>query len=285
MTAKIDLLTLQLFVAIVEEQSIAKAAEKKNIAASAVSRRISDIEVLFKVELLHRHSKGIEPTPAGFALLEHARIILGNLSKLEAELTGFREGKRGLIRVCANKSAILEALADELSLFLEQHPLVHIDIEEDLSPAIVRAVMENRADIGIFGGNIDGQDLELLSYRSDSLVALVTRDHPLADRSSVRFRELVTISTSSAWRRAARSRRCVSGPLRRLGSTSRCASASAVSMHCSASSMPGWGSASCRSRSFAAATASTASSPSRSMSPGRDASWSWACAITSRCRQ
>jgi DNA-binding transcriptional LysR family regulator len=191
MTAKIDLLTLQLFVAIVEEQSIAKAAEKKNIAASAVSRRISDIEERFQVELLHRHSKGIEPTPAGFALLEHARIILGNLSKLEAELTGFRQGKRGLIRVCANKSAILEALADELSLFLERHPLVHIDIEEDLSPAIVRAVVENRADIGIFGGNIDGQDLELLSYRSDSLVALVTRDHPLGGRSSVRFRELV----------------------------------------------------------------------------------------------
>lgn len=74
---------------------------------------------------------------------------------------------------------------------MERHPLVHIDIEEDLSPAIVRAVVENRADIGIFGGNIDGQDLELLSYRSDSLVALVTRDHPLAGRESVRFRELV----------------------------------------------------------------------------------------------
>ncbi|WP_247563004.1 LysR family transcriptional regulator [Bradyrhizobium sp. 188] len=66
MTAKIDLLTLQLFVAIVEEQSIAKAAEKKNIAASAVSRRISDIEDLFQVELLHRHSKGIEPNTCRF---------------------------------------------------------------------------------------------------------------------------------------------------------------------------------------------------------------------------
>ena len=191
MSAKIDLLTLQLFVAIVEEQSIAKAADKKNIAASAVSRRISDIEDRFQVELLHRHSKGIEPTPAGFALLEHARIILGNLSRLETELTGYRQGTRGLIRVCANKSAILEFLADELSLFLERHPLVRIDIEEDLSPAIVRAVVENRADIGIFGGNIDGQDLELLSYRSDSLVALVTRDHPLAGRGNVRFRDLV----------------------------------------------------------------------------------------------
>jgi DNA-binding transcriptional LysR family regulator len=191
MTAKIDLLTLQLFVAIVEEQSIARAAERKNIAASAVSRRISDIEELFQVELLHRHSKGIEPTPAGHALLEHARIILGNMAQLETELSGYRQGKRGHIRICANKSAILESLADELSAFLEAHPLVHIDIEERTSPAIVDTVVENRADIGIFGGNIPALELEVLPYRSDRLVVLMTRDHPLAGRSSVRFRDLI----------------------------------------------------------------------------------------------
>ncbi|WP_410052661.1 LysR family transcriptional regulator [Bradyrhizobium sp. SZCCHNS2096] len=86
-------MTLQLFVAIVEEQSIAKAAEKKNIAASAVSRRISDIEHLFKVELLRRHSKEIAPTPAGFALLEHARVILGNLSKARDRIDGISAGQ------------------------------------------------------------------------------------------------------------------------------------------------------------------------------------------------
>src|ERR1700761_2463851 len=137
MTAKIDLVTLQLFVAIVEEQSIAKAAEKKNIAASAVSRRISDIEELFQVELLYRHSKGIEPTPAGFALLEHARIILGNLSQLETELMGYRQGMRGHIRLFANKSALLESLTQELTSFMASHPLVRIDIEECISPAII----------------------------------------------------------------------------------------------------------------------------------------------------
>jgi DNA-binding transcriptional LysR family regulator len=191
MTSKIDLLTLQLFVAIVEEQSIAKAAERKNIAASAVSRRISDIEDLFQVELLHRHSKGIEPTPAGYTLLEHARIILGNMAQLETELSGYRQGKRGHIRICANKSAILESLAGELSSFLEQHPLVHIDLEEQISPAIVHAVVESRADIGIFGGNIAALELEVLPYRSDRLVVLMTRNHPLAHQKSVRFGDLI----------------------------------------------------------------------------------------------
>jgi DNA-binding transcriptional LysR family regulator len=146
---------------------------------------------LFQVELLHRHSKGIEPTPAGYALLEHARIILGNLAQLETELSGYRQGKRGHIRICANKSAILESLAGELSSFLELHPLVHIDLEEYISPAIVQAVVENRADIGIFGGNIPGQELEVLPYRSDRLVVLVTANHPLAGSKTVRFRDLI----------------------------------------------------------------------------------------------
>ena len=101
MNLRIDILTLQLFVAIVEDQSIAKAAERKHIAVSAVSRRISDMEDMLEVELLHRHSKGIEPTPAGFALLEHARIVLGNLSQLETDMVGYRQGGRADISGCS----------------------------------------------------------------------------------------------------------------------------------------------------------------------------------------
>ena len=191
MNLRIDILTLQLFVAIVEEQSIAKAAEKKHIAVSAVSRRISDMEEMLQVELLYRHSKGIEPTSAGYALLEHARIVLGNLAHLETELVGYRQGTRGHIRLFVNKSAILEALAQELGEFLVLHPLVRVDLEESISPDIIQAVTENRADLGIFGGNILAPDLQTFPYRQDRLAAVVRRDHPLAERATVRFSDLV----------------------------------------------------------------------------------------------
>ena len=191
MSARLDFLTLQLFVAIVEDQSISKAAERKNIAASAVSRRIADIEELFQVDLLRRHSKGIEPTPAGHALLEHAHIILGNLAHLETELSGYRQGKRGHVRICANKSAILESLAPDLSAFLDKQPQVRIDLSEDISPAIVQAVLENRADIGIFGGNIPAFDLDIIPYKLDTLVVIMPRDHVLASREGLSFLDLV----------------------------------------------------------------------------------------------
>ena len=191
MNLRIDILTLQLFVAIVEEQSIAKAAEKKHIAVSAVSRRISDMEEMLQVELLYRHSKGIEPTSAGYALLEHARIVLGNLAHLETELVGYRQGTRGHIRLFVNKSAILESLAQELGQFLVLHPMIRVDLEEKLSPEIVQAVMENRADLGIFGGNILAPDLQVFPYRQDRLAAILPADHHLARRPALRFSELV----------------------------------------------------------------------------------------------
>lgn len=191
MNLRIDILTLQLFVAIVEEQSIAKAAEKKHIAVSAVSRRISDMEEMLQVELLYRHSKGIEPTSAGYALLEHARIVLGNLAHLETELVGYRQGTRGHIRLFVNKSAILEALAHELGEFLVLHPLVRVDLEESISPDIIQAVTENRADLGIFGGNILAPDLQTFPYRQDRLAAIVRRDHPLAGKTVARFTDLI----------------------------------------------------------------------------------------------
>ena len=69
---RFDLFTLQLLLTVCEEKSIARAADRENIAASAVSKRISDLETRLRMSLFHRTSKGLEPTAAtheGFRLL------------------------------------------------------------------------------------------------------------------------------------------------------------------------------------------------------------------------
>jgi DNA-binding transcriptional LysR family regulator len=190
MSTRVEILTLELFIAVAEERSIARASERRNIAVSAVSRRISDLEALLDVKLLHRRARGVEPTSAGYALLEHARTVVGNLSQLRTDLTGYRQGTRGHIRLSVNKSAILEALAEQLSRFLTAHPLVKIDLEESISPAIIQSLSENRADIGIYGGNIRAPELTVVPYRQDQLIAVVGTGHPLAGRETVQLAEL-----------------------------------------------------------------------------------------------
>lgn len=186
-----DLLTLALFIAVAEGQSIAAAAEREHIAASAVSRRISELEALLEADLFIRHSKGIVLTEAGVALLHHARTILGAVAVMEAEFRDFARGLRGLIRVAANKSAIMETLPMELAGFLAAHPLIRIDVEEGISPDIVQAVASNAADVGIYGGNIPAPGLHVVPYRRDELIVVVPVGHALASMASARFASLL----------------------------------------------------------------------------------------------
>lgn len=183
----LDLRTLQLFVAVVEEETVAKAAKREHIAASAVSKRIADLEKEVKVDLFRRHRTGLEPTPAGHALLHHARMLMRNLAQLETELGDYEQGLRGSVRIFANVSALVQFLPEDLGRFLSQHPLVRIDLEEAISPLIVRAVADGVAEIGIYGGNIPAPGLTVLPYRQDRLVVVVPARHPLRKHSSVRL--------------------------------------------------------------------------------------------------
>ncbi|WP_152986924.1 helix-turn-helix domain-containing protein, partial [Bordetella bronchiseptica] len=60
---RFDLVTLRLFVAVYEERSLSKAAEREFIAPSALSKRITDMEQMLNRELFIRNHRGIEPTP------------------------------------------------------------------------------------------------------------------------------------------------------------------------------------------------------------------------------
>jgi DNA-binding transcriptional LysR family regulator len=188
---RIDLTSLQLFVAVCELGSIGKAAEREFIAASAVSKRLSDLEAALDTALLYRHTRGVDLTPAGESLLHHARSVLFSLEKMQGELSEYADGVRGHVRVHANISAVVQFLPEDLGRFIEHHPQVKVDLEEHLSTEVVRAVQEGAADLGICNTGVltPGHELQLRPYRQDQLVLIVPRRHALARRKSVAFEE------------------------------------------------------------------------------------------------
>src|SRR6201997_5858013 len=95
LTRRVDLTTLRLFIAVWEEQNLTRAAQREGIAASAVSKRMNDFELAFGVTLFRRLSKGMALTPAGEALLHHARVTLLNVEKIAVELSEYSQGARG----------------------------------------------------------------------------------------------------------------------------------------------------------------------------------------------
>lgn len=187
---RFDLLSLKLFVAVCECKSISRAANREHIAASAVSKRISDLESLVKAPLFHRTTKGLEPTASAQALLRHSRVIMRDLQQMEYELVDHATGVAGRVRIHASVSTILQHLPRDLENFLAAHSAIRVDLEEGTSQQVVRSVAENAADIGIFGGYLPVPGLKVFPYRSDKLVSIVQAGHPLAGRRSVTFAEL-----------------------------------------------------------------------------------------------
>src|SRR3954469_21657163 len=185
---RIDLTSLQLFVAVCELGSIGKAAEREFIAASAVSKRLSDLEATLDTPLLYRHTRGVDLTPAGESLLHHARSVLFSLEKMQSELSEYADGVRGHVRVHASISAIVQFLPEDLGAFTREHAQVKIDLEEHLSTEVLRAVQEGAADLGICNvAAAAGHELQTQPYRQDQLVLIVPRGHALAQRQSVAF--------------------------------------------------------------------------------------------------
>lgn len=184
---RMDLTSLQLFVAVCELGSIGKAAEREFIAASAVSKRLSDLEAALDTPLLYRHTRGVDLTPAGQSLLHHARSVLFSLEKMQGELSEYAAGVRGHVRVHASISAIVQFLPEDLGTFISQHPEVKIDLEEHLSTEVVRAVQEGAADLGICNTADGIGKLQTLPYRQDRLVMIVPRGHVLGKQDSIAF--------------------------------------------------------------------------------------------------
>lgn len=188
---RFDLTDLRLFMHVAEAASITHGAARANLALASASARIRGMEDALGVRLLERGRRGVRPTPAGRALLHHARVVHEQLERMRGELGAYARGLKGHVRVLSNTAAMTEILPEALAAFLTAHPQIDVDLEEKPSPEIVQAVAAGLADIGIVADSADMGDLETTPFRADRLVVVAPRRHPLARRRDVAFREVL----------------------------------------------------------------------------------------------
>jgi DNA-binding transcriptional LysR family regulator len=188
-----DFKDLELFVAVADAGSIARAAERCHTVASAVSKRLSDLEESFGTALLSRGARGVELTTAGHAFLVKARKLLDQAAQLEEEIQKHSAGMRGQVTVFANMSAIVEFLPAVLASFLKAHPDIYVHLEQHISEHIANAVKENMADLGIVGDLPTLDRLTTIPFRQDELVLVTRRDHAVAQKTSIAFCDIAEL--------------------------------------------------------------------------------------------
>lgn len=89
-----DIQTLRLFLSIFDLKNLTRAAQRHNIAPSAVTKRIRDLERHYAVKLFERQSRGVSPTYAGEELARHVGDLFSRLDRLKGTMSEFSLGAR-----------------------------------------------------------------------------------------------------------------------------------------------------------------------------------------------
>ncbi|MEH2472533.1 DNA-binding transcriptional LysR family regulator [Nitrobacteraceae bacterium AZCC 2161] len=197
---------MQLFTIACELKSIARAAERLGMAASAASRRIQILEHDAGTALLTRKPHGVQPTAAGQTFLRFARDILHLVDRADHLLTEHESGMRGYVRVASSSSVLLARLAADLSKFAELHPDIEIDLQEQGSEGTLEMVRNKEADIGLFVGAFEAHSLVTFPFGGDRLILAVPQTNPLALHDRMRFeafidQDFVTMGHNTAVRK------------------------------------------------------------------------------------
>jgi len=144
------------FVRVVETGSLSTAAERMDIAKSAVSRRLSDLESRLGVQLLNRTTRKINLTDSGRQFYQRCLHILAELEESEQQITDVHADLRGTIRIAAPLSFAIQHLSPVLNDFLQLHPALNLDLS--LNDHMVN-LMDEGVDLAIRIGHLNDSSL------------------------------------------------------------------------------------------------------------------------------
>ncbi len=186
----IDPVSLRLFLAALEEGSLARAAARENIVPSAVSKRMIEMEEMLGVPLLARDVKGVQATPAGQALAGHARLVLQQMERMRREMAGFATGVRGRIRLAASVAALSGDLPPQIQSYLRAYPQIEIELEESTTQQVFQEVLARHAAVAV-GSDFGHDGLQVFACGYCELAAVVPAQHLLADSEVLDYAQLL----------------------------------------------------------------------------------------------
>ena len=120
---------MQMFVSVVEAGNISAAAERLNLAKSAVSRRLAELETRLGVSLIHRTTRRLNLTDSGHAYYARCVAILADVEEAESAVSQAHAALRGTLKVALPLAFGLLHLAPLIQAFMTAHPDVRFELD------------------------------------------------------------------------------------------------------------------------------------------------------------
>jgi LysR family transcriptional regulator, benzoate and cis,cis-muconate-responsive activator of ben and cat genes len=186
----VDLRHLRSFVAVAEELHFSRAAQRLNLAQSAVSAQVRKLEREVGGALLVRTSRRVLLTPAGEALLEDARALLAAADDALARARGLARGETGTLVVGCFGPSPGELLATLLDRFQAHLPDVRVEVSAFDFAEVLERLRDGRLDVSFLYLPLDEPDIHVTPLLNEPRVVVMAADHPLARRESLRPEDL-----------------------------------------------------------------------------------------------
>ncbi|MEM6052110.1 LysR family transcriptional regulator [Erwinia sp. P7711] len=174
--ANLNLDHLTTFRLVISRGSFSGAAEALGLSQPAVSLQIRQLEQTLQVRLIERTSRGIRPTPAGLTLSEHCMKIAAVVSTAVESVSLHSDEITGTVTVGTGATACIHLLPPILQQLRQAHPLLKVDVRTGNTSDIVRAVEENRIDIGLVTLPAAGKCLSVSPLGTDEFIIIMEKD-------------------------------------------------------------------------------------------------------------
>ena len=186
-----DLGQLSYFVAVSEERQFTRAANRVSVAQPAVSAQIRRLEHELGAQLFHRDRRGVSLTPAGEALLPHARAALAAAERGRDTIASLRGLLHGRLRIGVS-GPVDRRLAETLGEFHRAHPGVEIVLTNEHNEPLLGAVADGDIDAAVVGVGAQPlpRSVRVRVVAIEPLVLAVRRGDPLGRRKTVALRDL-----------------------------------------------------------------------------------------------
>ena len=190
-----DLRQLRQFVAVAEESSFRRAAQRLHVSQPPLSVAVQKLEADVGVTLLDRTRHHVRLTVAGEAFLVEARRTLAHAQQSVDIAQRAAAGKLGTLRLSFVPSAALNVVPELLRAFREDYPDVNLVLTSDTTSQQKAALLSGATDVGIVVPPLrDAGDFRIQNFCDEELVLAVPALHPLAGQTRVQLRDLAAES-------------------------------------------------------------------------------------------
>jgi LysR family hydrogen peroxide-inducible transcriptional activator len=183
-----ELSQLRYFLKLCEERSFTRAAAELGLSQSALSRSIAKLEAELGQPLVERGHRQLELTGAGRAFADRASYLIGLADDAVSELTDRED--RGTIRIGAIPTIAPFFLPAVLRDFGDQFPCVQVVVYEEPTDKLLQRCRQGEIDLAILGAPLGVKYLEAETLFEEELLAVLPREHPLAQKPSIELAEL-----------------------------------------------------------------------------------------------